>query len=223
MFRGVSFFLRMGLAAMVFVQGAAASVLEGLDAAERAKVVAGQQVVRMEEMPGKPWPRIRIIQRVAATPEEVAAVFFDYRNAKSYVPKVIKSEISKTVSPCVLEVDYGIDVPLLPNELYTARNSLSRAGEGYRVDWVLLRALQTKSSEGSLLVEPFEGGSVLRYTNLVTPGSGMAVVLRIPAIDQMKSTVSAIVRQVERQKTQHPLELARQVAALRSALQAEGR
>ncbi len=204
-------------------QCAEAGMLDDLNPSDRGKVLAGGQVVLTEEVDGKPWPRIRIYERVDASPEEVAAVFFDYRNAKSYVPKVIKSDVSKTVSPCVLEVDYGIDVPLLPDELYTARNSLSRTGNGYRVDWVLVRALQTKHSEGSLVVEPFEGGSLLRYTNLVTPGSGMAVVLRLPAIDQMKSTVAAIVRQVERQREEHPGDLERQVAALRTALAAEGR
>lgn len=205
------------------VQCAVAGVLDDLSPSDREKVLGGGQVVLTEEMEGKPWPRIRIYERVNASPEQVAAVFFDYRNAKSYVPKVIKSDVSKTLSPCVLEVDYGIDVPLLPDELYTARNSLSRSGDAYRVDWVLVRALQTKHSEGSLFVEPFEGGSILRYTNLVTPGSGMAVVLRLPAIDQMKSTVAAIVRQVELQRKDHPADLERQVVALRTALAAEGR
>ncbi len=198
-----------------------AEIVEELTSAQLAEVRSGKQLVLMEEVEGHPWPRIRIFQKVNATPEEVAAVFFDYRNAKSYVPKLLKSDISKTISPCVLEVDYGVDVPIIPDEFYTARNTLSEADGRYMVRWQLVRALQTKSSEGNLRVEKFEGGSLLCYTNLVTPGSKMAGLLRMPAIEQMKNTVLAIVRQVESQKTNRPADLERQVAEMREALRTE--
>jgi hypothetical protein len=198
-----------------------AGILGELNADQAKEVMRGGQVVLMEEVEGHPWPRIRVYQKVNACPEDVIAVFFDYQEAKSYIPKLLKSDVVKTVSPCVLEVDYGVDVPVLPDEFYTARNSLGREGTGYRVDWKLLRALQTKASEGCLRVEAEGEGSVICYTNLVTPGSKMAVVLRIPAIEQMKNTVRAIVSQVERQKTLHPAALRKQVEELRAALQAE--
>ena len=150
------------------------------------------------------------------------AVFFDYKNAKTFIPKILKSDISKHVSPCVLEVDYGVDVPILPDEYYTVRNTLQAGmGGAYRVDWTLLHALQTKASEGSLRVEPVEGGAVLCYTNLVTPGSVMARILRAKAIEQMRNTVHAIVHQVETLKSAHPEALAAEVAALQKALQDE--
>lgn len=197
----------------------AGSVLDDLDKGQRAEFDRGGQVVTMEEVEGKPWPRVRLYQKVAATPEEVAAVFFDYRNAKTYVPKVIKSDISLRVSPCVIEVDYGIDVPLLPDEFYTARNSLTKDPDGsYCVGWRLVRALQTKDSEGNLRIEALGDGSAIRYTNLVTPGSSMAGLLRLPAIEQMKGTVHAIVRHVEDVKTTKPLVLEGQVRELKEAL-----
>jgi hypothetical protein len=196
----------------------ASSLLEDLDAKQVAGLASGDQIVILCDVEGKPWPRVQVYQKVAAAPNEVAAVFFDYKNAKSYVPKILKSEISRQVSPCVAEVDYGIDVPILPDEFYTARNTLTRDESGFVVSWKLLRALQTKDSEGNLRIEPWEDGSVIRYTNLVTPGSRMAGLLKSIAIGQMKDTVNAIATQAGRQKSQNPEDLKAQVRALESAL-----
>jgi len=195
-------------------------LLEDLDSAQRREVLGGGQVMTQEEIPGKPWPRVRVYQRVNASPEEVAAVFFDYENAKAYIPDLLNSRISKTVTPSVLEVDYEVDVPILADEAYTARNELRAVhGGGFDVSWILLRALQTKGAEGSLLVEPHGGGgSIIRYTNLVTPSSGMAKILKTLALARMEKTVAAIASRVESQKKDHPRDLARQVAALREAL-----
>ena len=146
-------------------------------------------------------------------------MFFDYKNAKSYVPKLIKSDISKQVSPCVADVDYGIDVPILPDEYYTARNTMTSEADGnYLVTWSLVKALQTKASEGSLRIERWKDGAVIRYTNLVTPSSGMAGLLKSTAIDQMKNTVRAIVTRVEKQKADKPDDLKGEIRDLESAL-----
>jgi hypothetical protein len=200
----------------------ASSLLEDLDAKQVEEVARGGQVVLLQPVEGNPWPRVRVYQKVSATPQEVAAVFFDYKNAKSYVPKVIKSDISRQVSPCVAEVDYGIDVPILPDEFYTARNTLtSGADGGYLVTWSLVRALQTKASEGNLRIERWNDGSVIRYTNLVTPSSGMARLLRSTAIDQMKNTVKAIGARVEKQKSDKPEAMKENIRDLESALKNE--
>jgi len=200
----------------------ASSLLEDLDAKQVEEVARGGQVVLLQPVESKPWPRVRVYQKVDATPEEVAAVFFDYKNAKSYVPKVIKSEISRQVSPCVAEVDYGVDVPILPDEYYTALNTLTAGPDGgYLVTWSLVRALQTKASEGSLRIERWKEGAVIRYTNLVTPSSIMAGLLKGTAIDQMRSTVRAIVTRVGKQKTENPEALKEEIHDLESALKKE--
>ena len=200
----------------------ASSLLEDLDARQIEEVARGGQVVLLQPVEGNPWPRVRVYQKVDASPQEVAAVFFDYKNAKSYVPNVIKSQVSRQVSPCVAEVDYGIDVPILPDEYYTALNTLtSEAGGGYLVTWSLVRALQTKASAGNLRIERWKDGAVIRYTNLVTPSSVMARILRSIAIDQMRSTVRAIVARVEKQKGERPEALKEEIRDLESALKKE--
>jgi len=208
------------LAACVAVLPAAtAGLLEDLSRDQQLELEKGDLIVLEQDIPGKPWPRVRIYKRIKATPEEVAAVFFDYDQAKTFIPDVLESKISKKIAPCVVEVDYEVNVPILSDEAYTARNEMKALGESYQVSWTLLRALQTKAAEGNLLIEPFENGSsVIRYTNLVTPSSGMAKILKGPALFRMQKTVLAIGEKVEKQKSSHPLQLAAQVARLREAL-----
>ncbi|HEY5770642.1 MAG TPA: hypothetical protein VIS71_12425 [Terrimicrobium sp.] len=195
------------------------SLLSELNSAQKTQVEDGSQVVVTENIDGKPWPRIKVYRLVDASPEQVAAVFFDYESAKSFIPNVIKSEISNRLSPCTIEVDYGLDVPIFPDEFYTVRNNLRLVDENsYCIDWKLLRSVLTKDSVGNIRVEAWEGKAVICYQNLVTPGSNIAVLLRGRAIEQMKETTKALANKVETEKSADPPALKRQVAALRAAL-----
>jgi hypothetical protein len=194
-------------------------ILSELNAVQRSQMESGSQVVVIENVEGKTWPRIKIYRFVEASPEQVAAVFFDFDNAKSFIPNVFKSEISNRISPCTMDVDYGLDVPIFPDEYYTVRNTLRAIDENsYCVDWKLLRAVLTKDSVGSFRVEPWEGKSLICYQNLVTPGSNIAILLRGRAIEQMKETTKAFAAQIEKERSSNPVSLKRQVAALRAAL-----
>ena len=118
-----------------------------------------------------------------------------------------------------MEVDYGLDVPIFPDEFYTVRNSLRLLDENsYRFDWKLLRAVMTKDSVGNFRVEPWEGKSLVCYENMVTPSSNIAVLLRARAIDQMKETTKALAAHIEKEKATNPAGLKRQIATLRAAL-----
>jgi hypothetical protein len=199
---------------------AKAGLLNDLTREQRADLEKGDLIVLEQDIPGKPWPRVRIYKKIQASPEQVAGVFFDYNQAKTFIPDVLESRISKKISPGVMEVDYEVDVPILADEAYTARNEMKALSDGYQASWTLLRALQTKAAEGNLLIEPFENGSsVIRYTNLVTPSSGMAKILKLPAMARMQKTVLAIGQKVEQQKSKNPAELAAQVARLREAME----
>lgn len=207
-------------ACLAAMPSAQASLLNDLTRDQQQELENGTLVVREQDIPGKPWPRVRIYKRINAAPEEVAGVFFDYDQAKTYIPDVLESKVSKKISPSVMEVDYAVDVPILADEAYTARNEMIRIGNSFRVSWTLLRALQTKSAEGNLLIEPFENGtSVIRYTNLVTPSSGMAKILGQLAMSRMQKIVLAIGEKVEQQKSHNAAELAAQVVRLHEALE----
>jgi hypothetical protein len=199
------------------------SLMNELAAGHQAQVKKGGQVSLSEKVEGKPWPRLKIYRTVEATPEEVAAVFCDYDNAKAYVPNVLKSSISNRLSACTVDIDYGLDVPILPDEFYTTRNSVKFIPpDSYRIDWKLVRAVQTKDSVGNLRIEPLGDKALICYENLVTPGSSMAGLLRGKAVQQMNETVEAIAGRVEFQKKSNPEDLKREVEALRAALKQAG-
>lgn len=208
----------MGILFFGVLQGRA-DLLKGLTAAQQSDIKEGKQVTVLQDLPGEPWPRVTIYRVIAATPAQVAAVFFDYENASKYVPKILKSEVSKNHSPTVTDVDYGVSVPILPDEFYTAQNRLTRVpGDGYVISWTLIRAVQTKASVGELRVVPLGNATLLRYTILTTPSSGMAGLLRGKAIDMMKDTVASIAKEVGRQQTNDPDGLKKRVQALEAAL-----
>jgi hypothetical protein len=157
------------------------SLLSELNSAQKCQVEDGSQVVVTENIEGK-----RLASRsIDLSMPRASDCGFDYESAKSFVPNVIKSEISNRLSACTIEVDYGLDVPIFPDEFYTVRNSLRLVDENsYCIDWKLLRAVLTKDSVGNIRVEPWEGKAVICYQNLVTPGSNIAVLLRGRAIEQ---------------------------------------
>ena len=198
---------------------AAESVLSELNASQKGSMKAGDQVVVIENVEGNAWPRVKVYRSIDADPEQVAAVFFDFEGAKSFVPNVFKSEISNRISPCIMEVDYALDVPIFPDEFYTVRNSLRSVDENsYRFDWKLLRAVMTKDSVGNFRVEPWEGKSLVCYQNMVKPSSNIAVLLRAKAIEQMKETTKALAAHVEKERANNPAGLKKQISTLRAAL-----
>src|SRR5882757_85911 len=79
------------------------SIVSELNSSQKSQIEEGLQVVVIEDVDGKPWPRIKIYRFINASPEEVAAVFFNFENAKSFVPNIFKSEISNKISPCVMD------------------------------------------------------------------------------------------------------------------------
>jgi hypothetical protein len=197
----------------------AESVLSELSESQKGLMKAGDQVVVIENVEGNAWPRVKVYRFINADPEQVAAIFFDFEAAKSFVPNVFKSEISNRVSPCIMEVDYGLDVPIFPDEFYTVRNSLRALEENsYRFDWKLIRAVMTKDSVGNFRVEPSDGKSVICYQNMVTPSSNIAVLLRARAIEQMKETTKALAAHIEKERATNPGGLKRQITTLRAAL-----
>jgi len=197
-----------------------------LSAADRATIDSGRQILRQERVRHSAWPRVTVHQFIDATPEEAAAVFFDYGRHSTYIPGLERSVIARRITSLVIEVDYVLDVPFFTDEDYTVRDSLSISGDGtsYRVDWVKVRARSTKEIAGSARFERYRNartgtdGTLLTYENLVVPGQRLAGPLKGRAIRQVGETATAVARQIESQRTGDRSLLATQLAALRTAL-----
>jgi hypothetical protein len=200
-----------------------------LTAVQRDSVDRGDLVIRSEARPTSPWPAMTIYVWIDATPEEAVAVFTDYDQHASYIPGMRKAKVSRVIDRASAEVDYTLAVPVFPDEDYTVRNRLSRAGEDYRVDWIMVRASSTRATEGHALFTPYvnqrakKSGTLLEYYNFVTPGSRLAGLpfIRNRSVHQIGETVKAIARQAEIERAREAAMLPR-LTALRSAVAASG-
>lgn len=216
MLHKILFFLLTGLSLH------AQDLLKSLTSKEVADLNAGKLLYFANEVGQMPWPRATVFHYVEASPKEVVAVFSNYNAASTYIPNVVKSKVIKEIQPWEKEVYYELTVPILPNEVYVATNVLAYRDHGKQleVSWTASQAKFFKTSVGNLRVEAYLSGSVLRYTNLVDPGSRIAVLLRSSAENQVRATVSAIVKRVEYLKNKRPGELAQELEVFEKVLAA---
>lgn len=195
-------------------------LLDELSPSQRSIIHDGGRIIITDKMPGQLWPAVRVYQIIAALPEQVMAVFFDYEAASTYVPHLRQSTISKKIDGRTHEVDYRLSIPVMPDERYTVRNSLNVLPGGiYEIDWKLLRATTTRASEGNFRVQSYgKSKTIFCYSNIVVPGSRLAIILRGLALEQVQKNVDALITQVAKQKSEHPESLRRQVETLYKAL-----
>jgi hypothetical protein len=191
---------------------------------QRRLIEAGEQVFVTRDSAKTPWPLAWAYQFIDAPPEEAAAVFADAERQADYVPDLKRSRVLRTIAPGVIEVAQEMRVPLVKDEWWEVRDTVSARDDGsYRIAWTLVRARTTKSVTGYAHFEPYHNaqtgrdGTLLTYHNFAVPGSRMAGIGPIErhALKKLRETARALRDQVERERTHEPELLARQVAALR--------
>jgi len=171
---------------------AAAPLLEELSPAQRLELAEGKLVVHSEEIPGAPWPRLKVYARVQAPVKQIEEVFRDYEGASSYIPGLKSAEVLSRPEVNIYEVRYTSALPVVGETRSTVRNTYSREGKALVVRWELIEADMADESLGELWVEPNGEGSILRYTNFVRPKSSLAVVAKFAALGEVKKTVAAL-------------------------------
>jgi len=177
------------------------SVLEDLDEQQRGNVEAGKLVVRSEDVPGGPWPRLIVYTLVEAPVAGVEGVFRDYDSASSYTPGLISAEVLARPDPDTYEVRYTSAMPLIGQSVSTVRNKYAYEGEELVVRWQLLEATHADESTGELRVQPQgETRSVMRYSNYVKPKSALAALAKSAALNEVKKTVTAIKTESEKRQ-----------------------
>jgi len=213
--RGISAFF---VAVFVCSGSVAAKLADELTPAQLRTLESGKPVKKIENVAGVAWPRVTIYQTLHTAPEEAMAIYADYVNKKEFTPDVVSTEIVKTISPRIKEVNYVMKVPLLPNESYTVRNTLeSLDAASYRVSWTMLRSTYMKSGSGDFAVEPFNGGTLMRQSSLTEPASKLVAPLKGFAITQMEKTLASLKSHAEKMKTSQPEKLDTLVSQLKAA------
>jgi hypothetical protein len=206
---------------------AAAEPFAPLDAARTDAVARGRRVMQQRKVPDAPWPRLRFYQFIDATPEQVAAVLFDYEAQTSYVPSVKYAKVLRRPDPATAEVMYRYHIPIVRDDEYTVRDRLRRVGaDGYAIDWTLASGQSASHVEGSARVErwrnPVTGreGTLLVYDQFVVPRAWLARLwfIRDQAIEEQWKAVESITTRVRHEIERDPALLKKQIAELRAAL-----
>jgi len=221
------FFLLGCVIASSFHSVVFAGALDELNTADQAKVKSGELVETFEDV-GKAWPKIRVYQKINASPEESAAVFSDYERHASYFSHITRSKISKIINKRTVEIDYSIKYIGLISEDYTVRDQISTYNSGagvgddsYQVIWNLVKAQSTQYSEGSARFEKLDNGTLLSYYSFVIPADHMSSSwgwVVDGAKKAVKDAVISLKGQIEKEKSQTPDDLKNEVNRLENLL-----
>ena len=175
-----------------------ASMVNELNAKDRAKLESGGNVLIAVDKPGATWPEVRIYRKVKATPQGVTDLFLDYENADSFIHNLKSAVVENEPDGNTKDVRYTVKLPVLFTISYLVRNRYEKTPNGYTVHWNLLESLFAKSAVGKLRVEPHGETAVICYANHVEPATSLVAGLRNQALKEASNTVDAIVKEAER-------------------------
>ena len=175
-----------------------ASMVNELNAQDRAKLESGGNVLIAVDKPGATWPEVRIYRKVKATPQGVTDLFLDYENADSFIHNLKSAVVENEPDGNTKDVRYTVKLPVLFTISYLVRNRYEKTPNGYTVHWNLLESLFAKSAVGKLRVEPHGETAVICYANHVEPSTSLVAGLRNQALKEASNTVDAIVKEAER-------------------------
>jgi hypothetical protein len=209
------------------------SMWRALSSQQQGELTLGNPVVIEEAIAGNPWPRYTVYQVVKSSSAEAAAVFWDCELDPKYVPNCLSVRSVAHPSPWIFEGEYTLKMPLMmPNEIYNSRNELKaqEVPEVYEISWNVQKARYIKASMGNIRIEPLgldectaarKGDQALiRYTNLVVPGSSIAGLLQPMACSEVVESVKALANQIENEINASPQLLKKQMEKLTQALKA---
>jgi hypothetical protein len=209
------------------VAAIATAQLPPLNAEQLERVERGEAVQVLQEVPDSPWPRSTVYQFIEATPEQSAAVLADYALQQSYIPRLNRSRILRTVNG-ETDVEYVVSIPIYPDERSVSRQRVTQSGAEFRIEWHTVVDSTTKGSvtKGSATFRAMTNsrsgktGTLMIHDQSVVPASMFARVpmVRNRAIETSRQTAGAIRKQVEQELTREPSLLQAQVARMRAMI-----
>jgi len=183
---------------------------------ELAKLANKELIIHSKEIPGRPWPEITIFALIDVLPVEAAALFSDYKDQKTYIPDLIKSDPVKKISENEIIVDFEMHTPWpLSNSKYSTGNVFKRLeNNGYEISWYLVKSDSLIDSKGMVQFIPYEKKTLMKYKSLIYPDSRFASIFSSKAESGMSKTVQAIVGYMEETKKKNPEKVQRLINLL---------
>jgi hypothetical protein len=195
-----AFWLCLGGFCLLMVEtNASAQDLKAALSAEQLRQIDGKEtVITSKDLPKEPWPELQLYRKIDAPPEVVKALLLDYDSAPSYTPGMIAAEVVASPAADIKDVRYTVRMPVVSKISYVVRNTYESKGKKFAVRWNLVESPVASASRGALELEPYGTGTLLRYTNHVTPSVPMAGVLKNQALKEAKTTIEAIGTEAEK-------------------------
>jgi hypothetical protein len=188
------------LVLFVMASSSRADLAGSLSPDQLKQLKAGELVVESKDIPGGVWPQLTVYTLVNAPVAVIDALFRDYAHAQDYQPSIISAKVVAKPAPNVFNVEYTQKLPLFGTTNFTVQNTFSNGKDGgLTVTWKLLQSSMADVSDGSLRVEPYGAGSIMRYVNYVKPKLGfLAGAAKSSAQDSVKSTVTDLKNEAEK-------------------------
>jgi hypothetical protein len=214
-----------------------AGALDDLNSDDREKVLAtlnGEQkpVSVRVSIDGAIWPEFKVFEKINASPEEAMAVFADAKNHRVYFTAegITQSDVVSGAGTSTIQIAYHLTEPMASDDYVCVDHLSSDPATGsYLVKWDVTQsnASYAKSpntkvwSNGSAKFEPYEGGTLIVYSNLVAPKERLGVswgwVIN-QAEGLVENTVDALTKQIQNEKESDPTTLSQQIESLKTAL-----
>ena len=172
-----------------------------LNEAEIKQINAREFVIKTEEVPGSPWPEITYYAVIDSTPLESIALFAAYDIQKDYIPNIIKSQVSKQVSPTDVITSYELHLPFpLSNAVYSHGARLFKLNEDYALAWYMVESSSSEDVKGNAYFTPYNGKTLFRYRSYVKPKSMLGSFVKKAMMKDVNATIVAIRNFIEKNK-----------------------
>lgn len=179
--------------------------------ADVEKIMNGQSLSTLVDIPGKPWPEITVFLHIPVPPSDAFAVILDVESEKKFYSELLESKIINRIDSLHRDVHFIQSMPWpLSNESYVVRQSIEAlGGDRYKVNWNILSASSTKEGYGFAQFEPYSNGTLMTYKNFVEPGYEIAnfpLVRRI-AISQVQDVAKKMSQRIQYIRNKDPKQL----------------
>lgn len=179
------------LTLLLFIPTLTHAARSELTASELERLKRGEEITRVEEMKGEPFPRVTLISVIPHSPRENMKTFTDFENHRKFIPGLLKSKVV-AVQGNSTDVAFEMDMPIVKNTKYTTRNTVVYEGDSATLTWDLVKSDEVKKTRGMVRFEAFEGKTLFTYTTHITPNSSFAWAVKSRVVPDVKKNIEAV-------------------------------
>lgn len=158
-----------------------------LTPAEHYTLAKGEMLVFTKESKESAWPDCTIYKVINCSPKELAAALTDYPNLSNISPSIISAIRLKNDI-----IKYEVRFPIINKITYTVKSKITKLSNGVVLSWYLVSSPFASKAEGSFEITEYQGKTLLKYTNSVTPTVIGAGAIKHQAVKEAKTLVTNI-------------------------------